>query len=77
MVLDHFKTNCTDGTAPDLLDLVKFDLKNDNVHTVDTYETISALRKQPDDEVSENLYFWQLNNAGQLLLPLYIQEEMR
>ena len=68
-------------TVLDLSDLLKVELRNDNAQSIDTKwdETIIVLRKQPDDEVLESLWFKQLAQADQLkqLLALYIPDTVQ
>ena len=65
MTSDHFKISDTDGTFQDLPDLVKVELRSDNVQSFDTRwdETIIAMSKQFDEAVLENLYLRQLDKA--------------
>ena len=58
MVFDHFKISDSDGAVWDLL---KVEPRNDSTQSFDTrwHGTIISMRKKPDDEVLENLYFRQ------------------
>ena len=75
---DHSRVSHTDGTVLDVSDVLKVELKGDNVQHFDTRwdETIIAMTEKPDDEVLENLYFKQLDTAEQLkqLLAFHIQD---
>ena len=76
-----FNISDTDGTVLDVSDLLTDELRNDNVQSFDTKwdDRIIASRNQPDHEVLENLYFWQLDKADQLtqLLALNIQDTVQ
>ena len=65
MICEHVKISDTDGAVLDIADLLKIELKSDNVQTFDTKwdETINAMQKRPDEEPLENLYFKQLEKS--------------
>ena len=65
MICEHVKISDTDGAVLDIADLLKIELKGENVQTFDTKwdETINAMQKRPDEEPLENLYFKQLEKS--------------
>ena len=65
MVFDHLKISDTDGAILDISDLPKVEHRNDIGQSFDPRwdETVIAMRNKPGDEVLENLYFRQLDQA--------------
>ena len=55
--MDTSRSADIDGTVLDFSNLMDVELRNDNLQKCD--ETISAMRKQPDEDILENLYSWQ------------------
>ena len=53
MIYQYFKVSDTDDSVLDLNEILKVELKNDNVQSFSTRwdETIIAMKKQPDEEV--------------------------
>ena len=68
MISEHFEISDADGAVLDLSDLLKIEIRNDNMQSFVTRwdETVIALTKQPDDEALANLYFRQLDKADQI-----------
>ena len=69
MIQEYFKVSDTDESVLDLNELLKVELKNDNVQSFNTRweQTIIAMKKQPDDEIVENfLNYRQLQQSRQL-----------
>ena len=53
LIYEHLKISDTDGTVLDTCDLVKNELRSDNVQIFDTKwdEAIITVQKQPDEEL--------------------------
>ena len=56
----------TDESVLDLNEILKLDLKNDNVQSFNTQwdETIIAMKKQPDNEMLDILFYRQLQHEA-------------
>ena len=55
MVFEHFKISATDGAVLPISDLLKVELKGDNMQPFDTKwdETVIVMQKQADEELLE------------------------
>ena len=71
----------TDVSVLDLNDIVKVELKNDNVQRFNTgwNETIIAMNKEPDEEILDKTCYRQLQQSEQQkpLLSLHIQDTVQ
>ena len=78
MIYEYFKVRDTDESVLDLNVILQVELKNDNVLSFNTRwnETIISMKKQPDEEILENLNYRQLQKSEQPkpLLSPYIQD---
>ena len=78
MIDEYSKVSDKDESVLDLNEILKVELKNDNVQSFNSRwdETIIAMKKQPDYEILKNLLYRQLQRLEQLkpLLSLYIQD---
>ena len=81
MINEYFKVSDTDESFLDLNEILKVELKNDNVQLFHTRwdETIIATKKQPDDDMLGHLCYRQLQLSEQLKpsLSLYIQDTVQ
>ena len=70
MIYEHFKISDTDDAVLDTSDLPNIELRGDSVQTFHTKwdETASAMQKQSDEQLLENLYFRRLEKSEQLKL---------
>ena len=58
MIFEYFKFSDTDESVLDFDEILKVELKNDNVKSFDSRwdETIIAMKKQPDEEIVDNFF---------------------
>ena len=80
MNYEHFKISDTDGTVLDISDIMKIELRSDNVQTFDTkWDDTIVMQKQPDEELLDNLYTRQLETSDQIrqLVAMYIQDTVQ
>ena len=71
----------TDESVLDFKETLKVELKNDSVQSFNTRwnETVIAMKKQPGEDILENIYYRQLQQSEQLKpsLSLYIQDTVQ
>ena len=65
MFFESLKVSDTDESVLDLNEILKVEMKNDNMQPFSTRwdETIIAMMKQPDVEILGNLYHHQLQQS--------------
>ena len=66
MIYEYFKVSDTDESVLDPHEILKVELKNDNVQSVNTRwdETIISMKKQPDDEILEYCFIVSFKNQS-------------
>ena len=81
MICENFNVSDTDASFLDPSEILKVELKNDNVQSFNTRwsETNTAMKKQPDDDNLETFYHCQRRQSEQLqaLLSLYIRDTVQ
>ena len=81
MIYEYFKVGETDESVLDVNEICKVEMKNDNVQSFNTRwdETIIVMKKQPDGEILENLFYrhFQQSEQRKPLLSLYIQDTVQ
>ena len=68
MIYEHFRLTDIDGAFLEFTDLLKVELKGDNLRAFDTSwdETPLAMAQMPEDQYLESLYYKQLEKCDQI-----------
>ena len=81
MIYEHFRLTDIDGAVLEFTDLLRVELRGDNLRAFDTSwdETLLAMAHMPEDHYLESLYFKQLEKCDQIqnALQLYIQDHVQ
>jgi len=81
MIYSHFRLTEVDGAVLEITDLLKVELKKDNVRAFDTAwdETLLGMASVPEEHYLEALYLRQLEKSEQLQNPLalYVQDHVQ
>ena len=81
MIYSHFRLTEVDGAVLEFTDLLKVELKKDNVRAFDTAwdETLLGMASLPEEHDLESLYLRQLEKSEQLQNPLalYVQDHVQ
>ena len=65
MIYEYFKVSDTNESVLDLDEILKVELENDNLQPFNTRwdETIIVMKKQPDEEILDNLNYCELSTV--------------